>query len=65
MKKVRRSRPCISMNFCTEFSKAQVFSCVYRLMAICSLDALKRVFEEERNENKKGNSLGVTISSLP
>ena len=53
------------MNFCTEFSKAQVFSCVYRLMAICSLDALKGVFQEERNKNKKRNSLGVTISSLP
>ena len=27
-------------------------------MIICSLDALK-VFEEKRNENKKGNSRGV------
>ena len=27
MKKVRSSQPCISMNFCTEFSKAQVFPC--------------------------------------
>ena len=25
MKSVRSSQPCISMNFCTEFSKAQVF----------------------------------------
>ena len=30
MKKVRSSQPCISMNFCTEFSKAQVFPCEYR-----------------------------------
>ena len=30
-------------------------------MVICSLDALK-VFKEERNKNKKGNSRGVTTS---
>ena len=30
MKNVRSSQPRISMNFCTEFSKAQVFPCVYR-----------------------------------
>ena len=28
MKNVRSSQPCILMNFCTEFSKAQVFPCV-------------------------------------
>ena len=27
MENVRSSQRCISMNFCTEFSKAQVFSC--------------------------------------
>ena len=30
MKNVRSSQPRISMNFCTEFSKAQVFPCEYR-----------------------------------
>ena len=30
IKKVRNSQPYISMNFCTEFSKAQAFPCVYR-----------------------------------
>ena len=30
MKNVRSSQSCISMNFCTEFSKAQVFPCEYR-----------------------------------
>ena len=30
MKNVRCSQPCISMNFCTEFSKAQVLQCEYR-----------------------------------
>ena len=30
MRNVRSSQPCISMNFCTEFSKAQVFPCEYR-----------------------------------
>ena len=30
MKNVRSSQPCISMNFCTEFSKAQVLPCEYR-----------------------------------
>ena len=28
VKNIRSDRPCISMNFCTEFSKAQVFPCV-------------------------------------
>ena len=26
---VRSSQPCISMNFCTEFSKVEVFPCEY------------------------------------
>ena len=30
MKNVRSSQPCFSMNICTEFSKTQVFPCVYR-----------------------------------
>ena len=30
MKNVRNSQPCISMNFCTEFIKAQVIPCEYR-----------------------------------
>ena len=30
MKIVRSSQPCISVNICTEFSKAQVFPCDYR-----------------------------------
>ena len=30
MKNVRSRQPCISMNFCTEFSKVQGFSSVYR-----------------------------------
>ena len=30
LKNVRRSQPFISMNFCTEFSKAQVLPCEYR-----------------------------------
>ena len=30
MKNVRSSQPSNSMNFCTEFSKAQVFPGVYR-----------------------------------
>ena len=30
MTNFRGSQPCISMNFCTVFSKAQVFPCVYR-----------------------------------
>ena len=29
MKNVRSSQHCISTNFCTEFSKAQVFPCEY------------------------------------
>ena len=28
-KNVRNSQPCISMNFCTKFSKAQVLPCEY------------------------------------
>ena len=31
-------------------------------MVICSLDALKKVFEEEEKENRKGNSRSVTSS---
>ena len=31
-------------------------------MVICSLDALKKKGDEERNEKKKGNSRGVTTS---
>ena len=31
-------------------------------MAICSLDALKKIFEEEVNENKRGNPRGVTTT---
>ena len=31
MKNVRSSKPCISMNFCAEFSKAKIFPCEYRL----------------------------------
>ena len=30
MKNVGSIQPCISMNFCTNFSKAQVFPCEYR-----------------------------------
>ena len=30
MKNAKSSQPCISMNFCTEFSKAWVFLCEYR-----------------------------------
>ena len=30
MKNVRSSQPYISLNFCTEFSKAQVSPCGYR-----------------------------------
>ena len=30
IKNVTSSQPCISMNFCTEFSKGQVFPCEYR-----------------------------------
>ena len=29
MKNVRSNQPCISMNFCTELIKAQVFPCDY------------------------------------
>ena len=31
-------------------------------MVVCSLDALKKSLEEERNKNKEGNSKGVTTS---
>ena len=31
-------------------------------MVNCPLDCLERVFEEERNENKEGNSGGVIPS---
>ena len=30
VKNVRNRQPCISMNFCTEFSKAEVLPCAYR-----------------------------------
>ena len=30
MKNVRSSQPCISINFCTEFSKAQNFPCIVK-----------------------------------
>ena len=33
-------------------------------MATCCLDGMK-VFEEERNENKKGNNPGVTTRQVP
>ena len=33
-------------------------------MVTCSLDALKKVFKEERNENKKGKSRGVTTNYI-
>ena len=35
MKNFRSSQPCISMNFCTEFRKAQIFSCVIVNAVFC------------------------------
>ena len=32
MGNVRKSQPCVSMNFCTEYSKAQIFPCEYSLV---------------------------------
>ena len=37
MKNVRSSQPCISMSFCTEFSKAQVFPCQYPCQQLTGL----------------------------
>ena len=37
MKNIRSSQPCTSMNFCTEFSKAQVLPCKYLYKKLCIL----------------------------
>ena len=38
MKNVRSNQPCISMNFCTEFSKAQVLPCEYCQASFITVD---------------------------
>ena len=52
MKNVRSSQPCISMNFCTEFSKARKFfhvSIVKNAEVIKVINSFKRKANSNRN----------------
>ena len=44
MKNVRNSQPGVSMNFCTEFSKAQVFPCEYREIYILKVIITETIY---------------------
>ena len=44
-------------------SETNLSNFIYHLLMItCSLDALKKVFEEERYENRKGKTRGLTTN---
>ena len=44
MKNVRSSQPGVSVNFCTEFSKAQVFPCEYREIYILKVIITETIY---------------------
>ena len=42
-----------------------IYQFLYLINGYLFFRCLEKVFEEERNENKKGNSRGVTTTQLP
>ena len=58
MKNVRSSQPCFSMNFCTEFSKAQVSIMWVSLKIECKAD--KCTINRNNNKNNNKNKDMIT-----
>ena len=58
--------PLASQNYLLQsISVKLIYQFLYLINGYLFFRCLEKVFEEERNENKKGNSRGVTTTQLP